>query len=58
MKLLTLHALALLVALAAPLRAADGTTTAVVAQKLAADYPSLLALYSDLHAHPELSLME
>ena len=48
----------MLVALAAPLRAADGTTSAVVAQKLAADYPSLLALYSELHAHPELSLME
>ncbi len=58
MKLLSLHALALLVALATPLRAADGTTPVVVAQKLAADYPSLLALYSDLHAHPELSLME
>jgi len=58
MKLFPLHALSFLVALAAPLRAADGTTTAVVAQKLAADYPSLLALYSELHAHPELSLME
>ena len=58
MKLLPLHALAFLVALATPLRAADGSTPAVVAQKLAADYPSLLALYSDLHAHPELSLME
>ena len=58
MKSLPLHALALLVALATPLRAADGSTPAVVAQKLAADYPSLLALYSDLHAHPELSLME
>ena len=58
MKSLSLKALALLVALATPLRAADGTTPAVVAQKLAADYPSLLALYSDLHAHPELSLME
>ncbi len=58
MKLLPLHALSFLVALAVPLRAADGTTPAVVAQKLAADYPSLLALYSELHAHPELSLME
>jgi hippurate hydrolase len=58
MKILPLHALAFLVALATPLRAADGSTPAVVAQKLAADYPSLLALYSDLHAHPELSLME
>lgn len=40
-----------------PLRAA-GTAAAAVAQKLAADYPSLLALYTDLHLHPELSLME
>ncbi|MBC7369596.1 MAG: amidohydrolase, partial [Undibacterium sp.] len=45
-------------ALTAPLRAADGTASTAVAQKLAADYPSLSALYSDLHAHPELSLME
>jgi len=58
MKHLPLHALWLLIALGVPLRAADGTTPAVVAQKLAADYPALLALYSDLHAHPELSLME
>jgi hippurate hydrolase len=58
MKQLPLHALWLLIALGVPLRAADGTTPAVVAQKLAADYPALLALYSDLHAHPELSLME
>lgn len=36
----------------------DGTAPAVVARKLAADYPSLLALYTDLHLHPELSLME
>lgn len=53
--------LSLLAALAvAPLstRAADGTAPAAVAQKLAADYPSLLALYTDLHLHPELSLME
>ncbi len=58
MKHLPLHALWLLIALGVPLRAADGTTPAVVAQKLAADYPALLALYSELHAHPELSLME
>ena len=58
MKHLPLHALCLLIALSVPLRAADGTAPAVVAQKLAADYPALLALYSDLHAHPELSLME
>jgi len=36
----------------------DGSAATAVAQKLAADYPSLLALYTDLHAHPELSLME
>lgn len=29
-----------------------------IAQKLAADYPSLDALYKQLHANPELSLME
>jgi amidohydrolase len=29
-----------------------------VANKLAADYPALDALYKHLHAHPELSLME
>jgi amidohydrolase len=52
--------LTLLAALActAPLLAADGTASVVVAQTLAADYPSLLALYTDLHLHPELSLME
>ncbi|MEY4939621.1 MAG: hypothetical protein RIQ93_1356 [Verrucomicrobiota bacterium] len=30
----------------------------LVTQKIAAEYPSLEALYKDLHAHPELSLME
>ncbi len=30
----------------------------LVAAKVAADFPSLDALYKDLHAHPELSLME
>ena len=29
-----------------------------VARKIAADYPSLDAIYKDLHAHPELSFME
>lgn len=29
-----------------------------VAQKIAAEYPSLEAIYRDLHAHPELSFME
>jgi hippurate hydrolase len=45
-------------AFTAPLPAADGPAPAVVAQKLDADFPALLALYSDLHANPELSLME
>jgi hippurate hydrolase len=30
----------------------------LVAQKLAADYPALGQFYTDLHLHPELSLME
>ena len=30
----------------------------VVAQKVAADFPTLLSFYTDLHLHPELSLME
>ncbi|MDB6116030.1 MAG: yxeP [Lacunisphaera sp.] len=37
--------------------AADGLRD-TVANKLAIDYPGLLAFYSDLHLHPELSLME
>jgi hippurate hydrolase len=41
----------------APLFAADSTKD-LVAKKIAADYPLLDALYKDLHAHPELSLME
>src|ERR1017187_9383259 len=40
-----------------PLRAATGLTSAVE-KRLDADYPSLEALYKDLHSHPELSLME
>ena len=56
MKIYFLAALALL---AFPSR---GTSAAAdydaVAQKLAADYPSLETLYQDLHAHPELSLQE
>ena len=36
---------------------ADGLRDTVAA-RLAADYPALEALYRDLHAHPELSLME
>jgi hippurate hydrolase len=30
----------------------------VIAQKVSADYSTLLAFYTDLHLHPELSLME
>jgi hippurate hydrolase len=37
--------------------AADGLH-GLVAAKVAAEYPSLERLYQDLHAHPELSLME
>ncbi|MBL9218811.1 MAG: amidohydrolase [Opitutaceae bacterium] len=43
--------------LAGSLVAADHAKS-LVAQKLAADYPALDALYKHLHAHPELSLME
>ena len=43
--------------LAGSLVAADDAKS-LVAQKLAADYPELDALYKHLHAHPELSLME
>ncbi|MBI5689709.1 MAG: amidohydrolase [Verrucomicrobia bacterium] len=38
--------------------AADPSLRGTVAQKVAADYPALGSLYQDLHAHPELSLME
>ena len=43
--------------LAAPLFAADGVHD-LVANRLAADYPALQKFYTDLHLHPELSLME
>src|ERR1700679_2505564 len=39
-----------------PLLAADNS--ALVQARVSADYPSLETLYRDLHAHPELSLME
>lgn len=42
-------------AIAAP---ADAALREAVAQKVAAEYASLAALYQDLHLHPELSLME
>lgn len=49
----------LLTALATPLLAtAADPLHEVVAQKVAADYPALLSFYTDLHLHPELSLME
>lgn len=38
--------------------AADDALRALVTRKIATEYPSLEALYKDLHAHPELSLME
>jgi amidohydrolase len=44
-------------ALAGRLPAAPAAS-AVVQDRLDADYPYLQALYRDLHAHPELSLME
>ena len=42
---------------AVPVFAAPAVRDAIAA-KIAADYPMLDALYKDLHAHPELSLME
>ncbi|NBX59309.1 MAG: amidohydrolase [Opitutaceae bacterium] len=48
---------ALLFAPSSLLFAADGLH-GLVANKVAAEYPSLERLYQDLHAHPELSLME
>lgn len=46
-------ALSVLPLVAAP----DPALRATVAQKLAADYAALDALYRDFHANPELSLM-
>jgi len=50
----------LLAALSVAVPPASGgpEASSVVESRLAADYPSLEALYRDLHAHPELSLME
>jgi hippurate hydrolase len=45
-------------ACASALAAADPQMRDAVERKVAADYASLDALYKDLHAHPELSLME
>ena len=59
---MTLHPLCpvLLAALCAAAQAAPGAQgpSFAVQSRLDADYPSLDALYKDLHAHPELSLME
>jgi hippurate hydrolase len=41
-----------------PAAAADAALRATVAARVTAEYASLDALYKDLHAHPELSLME
>jgi amidohydrolase len=38
--------------------AADPASRETVTSKVAAEYPSLEAIYKDLHLHPELSLME
>lgn len=38
--------------------AADASLRDAVAKKISAEYPSLEALYRDLHSHPELSFME
>ncbi|MFI5357642.1 MAG: amidohydrolase [Opitutales bacterium] len=54
-----LHPAVLLALLATPLSGATGPALhELVTQKVAADYPALLAFYTDLHLHPELSLME
>lgn len=51
--------LLLLLAAASPLVVtAASPVPDLVAQKVAADYPALLAFYTDLHLHPELSLLE
>jgi amidohydrolase len=42
----------------AALSAATPTVKDLVAKKISAEYPSLEAIYRDLHAHPELSFME
>jgi len=54
---LRIRLLALLLAPCSLLSAADGARD-FVANKLAADYPALDALYKHLHTNPELSLME
>lgn len=41
-----------------PTLAAASSVHDTVAEKVAADYPNLQAFYTDLHLHPELSLLE
>lgn len=50
--------LAALLLSALPAVAADAALRETVASRVKAEYASLEALYKDLHAHPELSLME
>jgi amidohydrolase len=44
--------------LGAPLLAVDEALKQTVTDRIAADYPSLEALYQDLHQNPEISLLE
>ncbi len=55
---LFLAALTLAPVVASTASAADPALRDAVAKKIAAEYPSLEAIYQDLHAHPELSFME
>jgi len=55
MKLIHLGVCALFPAVAFP---AEGNLRQVLEQKASADYPQLETLYQQLHANPELSLME
>lgn len=41
-----------------PLRAVDALLTDTLTQRIGVEYPTLEALYHDLHRNPELSLME
>src|SRR5688500_13194209 len=50
--------IALVTLLAATVHGADVALRETVASKITAEYSSLEALYKDLHARPELSLME
>lgn len=54
----TLTSLSLLLAVPLSLGAAPAALQEAVVAKVAAEYPSLEAIYHDLHTHPELSFME